>query len=272
MSTNASAYKATTLAEVPYKMLTEVSEDLNYIELSKLCQEVYQNCAAVQSALNGNNGHLGLAMPIVQYTARTGGVAYVDSPSSPGAYDATIANNAGQVMLSHREAEHKQCVDNHMIKKAVKNIIKIMLDEVLPHWLLAKIEDRETGLNTVSIHNILDHAFDCRGQIDKRSVVIFLRMQSNPSQTPNSLQKANSMPDKQASSRTNYKMLNKLTSHEAGFGANTTVEQAQSNMSELEETMDNLAYATTASNIILGQLTDTNTKLTQQLADAMKII
>eukprot|EP00957_Ditylum_brightwellii_P202234 15329216-Ditylum_brightwellii.AAC.1 len=41
-----------------------------------------------------------------------------------------------------------------------------MLDEALPRWLLAEIEDRETGLNTVSIHVILDHAFDCRGQID----------------------------------------------------------------------------------------------------------
>eukprot|EP00957_Ditylum_brightwellii_P119520 9119001-Ditylum_brightwellii.AAC.1 len=40
-----------------------------------------------------------------------------------------------------------------------------MLTETLPHWLLAKIEDRETRLNTVSIHNIFDHAFDRPGQI-----------------------------------------------------------------------------------------------------------
>eukprot|EP00957_Ditylum_brightwellii_P204742 15340656-Ditylum_brightwellii.AAC.1 len=36
--------------------------------------------------------------------------------------------------------------------------------------------------------------------------------------------------------------------------------------------MDNLSYAATTSNNVLGQLTDTNTKLTQQLANAMKII
>eukprot|EP00957_Ditylum_brightwellii_P108265 8259583-Ditylum_brightwellii.AAC.1 len=41
-----------------------------------------------------------------------------------------------------------------------------MLDEALPHWMLAEIEDRETGLNTMIIHDILDRAFDCRGQID----------------------------------------------------------------------------------------------------------
>eukprot|EP00957_Ditylum_brightwellii_P031414 2381790-Ditylum_brightwellii.AAC.1 len=80
---------------MPYKTLTKVSEDLNYIELSKLCREVYRNCAVVQSALNGNNGHLGLDMPVAQYTPRTGGVAYVDSPNHPGAYDVMIANNTG---------------------------------------------------------------------------------------------------------------------------------------------------------------------------------
>eukprot|EP00957_Ditylum_brightwellii_P178558 13601336-Ditylum_brightwellii.AAC.2 len=95
MSTSVSAYKAVALAKMPHKMLTKVSKDPNYIELSKLCQEVYQNCAAVQSALNGSNGHLEIAMPVVQYTTRTGGIAYVDSPNHSGACDATIANNAG---------------------------------------------------------------------------------------------------------------------------------------------------------------------------------
>eukprot|EP00957_Ditylum_brightwellii_P177808 13544119-Ditylum_brightwellii.AAC.1 len=40
-----------------------------------------------------------------------------------------------------------------------------MLTEALPQLLLAEIKDRETGLNTVSIHDIFDHAFDRRGQI-----------------------------------------------------------------------------------------------------------
>eukprot|EP00957_Ditylum_brightwellii_P133772 10200128-Ditylum_brightwellii.AAC.1 len=36
--------------------------------------------------------------------------------------------------------------------------------------------------------------------------------------------------------------------------------------------MDNLAFAATTSNNVLGQLTENNTKLTTQLADAMKVI
>eukprot|EP00957_Ditylum_brightwellii_P116706 8902021-Ditylum_brightwellii.AAC.1 len=41
-----------------------------------------------------------------------------------------------------------------------------MLGDALPWWLLAEIEDCDTGLNNVSILNIFDHAFDRRGQID----------------------------------------------------------------------------------------------------------
>eukprot|EP00957_Ditylum_brightwellii_P117301 8946521-Ditylum_brightwellii.AAC.1 len=70
----------------------------------------------------------------------------------------------------------------------------------------------------------------------------------------------------------NYETLNKLTSCDAGFGAHATVEQVQSNMSKFEEAMDILAYVATTSNNILCQLTDTNSKLTQQLADGIKVI
>eukprot|EP00957_Ditylum_brightwellii_P017692 1332886-Ditylum_brightwellii.AAC.1 len=48
----------------------------------------------------------------------------------------------------------------------VQNVIKNMLGDALPRWLLAEIEDRDTGLNNVSILDIFDHAFDRRGQID----------------------------------------------------------------------------------------------------------
>eukprot|EP00957_Ditylum_brightwellii_P071139 5407322-Ditylum_brightwellii.AAC.1 len=85
---------------MPYKELTKVNEDPNYVELSKLRREVYRNCAAVHSSLNGSMGHLGLAMPNAQYQAHNGGVAYVGSPNHPGPYDGTIANNAGGVQHS----------------------------------------------------------------------------------------------------------------------------------------------------------------------------
>ena len=70
MAMNASAYEMAALAKMPYKTLTKVSEDPNYVELSKLRREVYQNCAAVHSFCNGNNGHLGIAMPINKYTTK----------------------------------------------------------------------------------------------------------------------------------------------------------------------------------------------------------
>ena len=161
-----STYEVAALAKMPYKTLTKVNDDPNYVELSKLRREVYRNCAAVHSALNGNMGHLGLVMPPADYTAQNGGIAYVASPTNPGPYDGTIANNAGSVQRSRREAQHQQRLDNHLIELAVQNVIKNMLGDALPRWLLAEIEDRDTGLNNVSILDIFDHAFDRRGQID----------------------------------------------------------------------------------------------------------
>eukprot|EP00957_Ditylum_brightwellii_P013993 1055654-Ditylum_brightwellii.AAC.1 len=81
---NASAYETVTLAKMPYKALTKVSEDQNYVELSKLRREVYRNCAAVQSSSNGNSGYLGIGMPAAKYTTRNGGVAYTATPNHPG--------------------------------------------------------------------------------------------------------------------------------------------------------------------------------------------
>eukprot|EP00957_Ditylum_brightwellii_P080644 6133581-Ditylum_brightwellii.AAC.1 len=103
---------------MPYKTLTKVNDYPNYVELSKLRRKVYRNCAAVHSALNGNMGHLGLVMPPSDYTARNGGIAYVASPNNQGPYDSTIANNAGSVQRSRREAQHQQRLDNHLIEQA----------------------------------------------------------------------------------------------------------------------------------------------------------
>eukprot|EP00957_Ditylum_brightwellii_P153936 11716988-Ditylum_brightwellii.AAC.2 len=41
-----------------------------------------------------------------------------------------------------------------------------MLEEALPRWMLIEIKDRETGLNNANLHDIFDHAFDRKGQID----------------------------------------------------------------------------------------------------------
>eukprot|EP00957_Ditylum_brightwellii_P176893 13474143-Ditylum_brightwellii.AAC.1 len=63
-------------------------------------------------------GHLGLVMPPADYTARNVGIAYVASPNNPGPYNSTIANNAGSVQQSQREAQHQQRLDNHLIEQA----------------------------------------------------------------------------------------------------------------------------------------------------------
>eukprot|EP00957_Ditylum_brightwellii_P145848 11105583-Ditylum_brightwellii.AAC.1 len=71
-------------------------------------------------------------MPNAQYQARNGGVAYVGSPNHPGPYDGAIANNAGGVQRSRREAQHQERIDNHLTKVAVQNVIKNQLEAALP--------------------------------------------------------------------------------------------------------------------------------------------
>ena len=71
MTSTVGAYEAAVLAKMLFKTHSKVGEDPNYIELSKLQREVYQNCAAVTSSMDGNNGHLGLVMPAAQYAAHT---------------------------------------------------------------------------------------------------------------------------------------------------------------------------------------------------------
>eukprot|EP00957_Ditylum_brightwellii_P020825 1570199-Ditylum_brightwellii.AAC.1 len=53
-----------------------------------------------------------------------------------------------------------------MIEKAILQVCKNQLQEGLPKWLPAEIEDRDSGLNAVRLQDIFDHAFDCRGHID----------------------------------------------------------------------------------------------------------
>eukprot|EP00957_Ditylum_brightwellii_P132856 10131364-Ditylum_brightwellii.AAC.1 len=74
-------------------------------------------------------------MEATKYAARTGGVAYVASPLHPGMYDPNIAANSRRV-------------------------------EALPKWLLSEIEDCNTGLNTISLQDIFNQAYNCRGQIN----------------------------------------------------------------------------------------------------------
>eukprot|EP00957_Ditylum_brightwellii_P095203 7250771-Ditylum_brightwellii.AAC.1 len=64
-----STYEVAALAKMPYKTLTKVNDDPNYVELSKLHRKVYRNCAAVHSLLNGNMGHLGLVISPADYAA-----------------------------------------------------------------------------------------------------------------------------------------------------------------------------------------------------------
>eukprot|EP00957_Ditylum_brightwellii_P146805 11176200-Ditylum_brightwellii.AAC.1 len=86
--------EATVLKKFLYKSLSKCSDATNHVELAKVRNKVYKNLTAIDSALNGKHGHLGLTMSDPGYTNQTGG-AFVEIPSDPGPYNLTIAANTG---------------------------------------------------------------------------------------------------------------------------------------------------------------------------------
>eukprot|EP00957_Ditylum_brightwellii_P050506 3830908-Ditylum_brightwellii.AAC.1 len=135
-------------------------------EVDVLTKMLFKNTNKVHSSQNDNNSHLGLVMLAAQYAARTGGVAYVVSLTHPGMYDPNIAANSRRMIQSHREDKHKQLIEDHIIEKAVLQVSKNQLDKALAKWLLSKIEDHCISLNTVSLQDIFNHAYNYKGQID----------------------------------------------------------------------------------------------------------
>eukprot|EP00957_Ditylum_brightwellii_P108313 8263024-Ditylum_brightwellii.AAC.1 len=120
---------------------------------------------AINSALNGTHGHLGLAMSDPAYTNQTG-AAFVEIAADPGSYDLTIAANTDSITRAQRKAKHLERREAHHIQQACKTVSKNQLEVATPKWLLNKIEDCITGLENVSIINIFDHCFDWHGKID----------------------------------------------------------------------------------------------------------
>eukprot|EP00957_Ditylum_brightwellii_P108565 8280601-Ditylum_brightwellii.AAC.1 len=154
--------------------------------------------------------------------------------------------------------------------------------------------NKKTGLNTVSIHNIVDDAFDRCGQIHDDPVSEYTSMYNAPINMSKDADQPITNAQLAAKGQLHWKCqyialktwtefrtfwnqefsdcktLSRISAKEAGFGANAAL-QTNPNIHELEESMDNLAFAATTSNNVLGQLTENNTKLTTQLADAMRV-
>eukprot|EP00957_Ditylum_brightwellii_P157251 11968022-Ditylum_brightwellii.AAC.1 len=95
--------KATVLKRFPYKTLSKCCDATNYVELAKVRNEVYKNLMAIDSALHGAHGHLGLAMPDPVYTNQAR-AAFAEIAVDPGLYDLMIATNTGSITRAQHEA------------------------------------------------------------------------------------------------------------------------------------------------------------------------
>eukprot|EP00957_Ditylum_brightwellii_P055892 4234865-Ditylum_brightwellii.AAC.1 len=95
------------LEKFPRKKLSKCNEDANYVELSKVQKEVYKNMSVIPSQLNGNCGHLGLAIESATYAAHTGAV-FVEVVVNLSVYDTPIDPAVGAMNRARQEAEHDE--------------------------------------------------------------------------------------------------------------------------------------------------------------------
>jgi hypothetical protein len=154
------------LAKMPNAELAKIRGVADYPQLRKIQLQVYQHLSSVASPFGtGDDGHLGLGMTAAKYLQRAGQPVF-NHPADPGAYDLTIAHNAGSVVRARREAAHHEKLLAYKTCKAVAVVIKSQIKQAVPALLLTEIEDEITGLNGVAIIDIFDHLFQRRGQIN----------------------------------------------------------------------------------------------------------
>ena len=86
------------LVKMPNAELSKIRGVADYPQLRKIQLQVYQNLSSVASPFGtGDDGHLGLGMTAAKYSQRAGQPVF-NHPVDPGAYDMTIAHNAGAVV------------------------------------------------------------------------------------------------------------------------------------------------------------------------------
>eukprot|EP00957_Ditylum_brightwellii_P019737 1489767-Ditylum_brightwellii.AAC.1 len=232
-------------------------------------------------------------MDPAKYATRSTGVAYTASSTHQGTYNANTAANSGSVVQSWCKAENKQRIEDHMIEKAELQVCKNKLQEALLKWLLSEIEDCNIGLNFVSLKDIFDHAYNCRGQIDDDLVDEYTNNFNEPINMTQGFNTYQPITDQQLSGKgqlhvgqtgifwekylawKRHPVANKTwndfkTTKDTGFGANATVQNTKSAYHNFEEAIDNLAYAATTSNNVVEELVKTNSNFVEQLKAAQE--
>jgi len=138
-----------------HPQLTVIIGTLTNTAIKQLTKELYANARAIPSTHSGgSHGHLGLIMPIVEYTLLTGIVFQLPVHPGPTPTHAVGANAATcQENIRLYEAMLKELA----IATTVREEIKKQILEAIEQLYLAALDDDTFGFSKVSIANMITH-------------------------------------------------------------------------------------------------------------------
>ena len=136
----------------PHATITPIMGRPDPLSLGILQGELYANAMSVPTELGGGlYGHLALIMPIADYAALEGAIAYA-IPAHPGVQaDAPPAATA--VMITQLNRQHDKAVDRYMLHANVSNALKQQLLEAVDDMLVSVLRHQRLRYSQVSPYN-----------------------------------------------------------------------------------------------------------------------
>ena len=156
------------IASFPIPRLTKTVGRPNYFTLKPLRKEIKENAASISSLRGGGtNGHLGLVVSAASY-ANESAVPYI--PATHPGVQPTYPNAAPtQFQIAEAVREHEEALrewyEIEALNKAIKKQITAAIEE--PYLRAVRVG---TGLNNVSVIDILNHLFNNYGRLTEKEL------------------------------------------------------------------------------------------------------
>jgi hypothetical protein len=129
--------------------------------VNRLRRELYANSRAIHKDGGGAYGHLGIVMPVAEYTALTG-AAYVE-PMYPDIPD--YHTQPDVAIRQGWEASYKQQVTDAQVATALRNRLVALIIQAVPRTFIALLEDATHGFAEVTPQQLLEHLTTTFGTI-----------------------------------------------------------------------------------------------------------
>jgi hypothetical protein len=139
-----------------HPILTPILGEPTNASLQLLLKELYANTCSIYSTLGGgNNGHLAVIMPTVDYLIQMTNIPFT-IPVHPGP-SPVHANGATAFQITETNRLFKQNIDNHLLYTAIKAQLKQQIITTVEYTYLQLLEDPNFGFADVEPNALLVH-------------------------------------------------------------------------------------------------------------------